>query len=69
MNDLFICKSIDDFKMELALLCSRIQLYYLIQWRIWRHRNKRKVRETRKQLMQLSNIRSEFAVEQSSEQL
>lgn len=30
MDDLFICKSIDNFKIALALLCSRIQLYYLI---------------------------------------
>ena len=58
MDDLFICKSIDNFKIALALLCSRIQLYYLILWRIWHHRNKRKVREAQKQLMQLSNIRS-----------
>lgn len=69
MNDLFLPKSTDSFKIELALLCSRIQLYYLIQWRIWRYRNKQKVREAQKQLMLLSDIRSEFAVQSSREQL
>ena len=60
MNDFFFKNDSDILEIELALLCSRIQLYYLIRWRVWRNRDIRKMDEARRRLMLFSNMRSEF---------
>lgn len=44
---------------ELALLCSNIQLYYLIQWRVWHDRDKQKAREARQRIVQISRMRND----------
>lgn len=60
MNDFFFKNDSDILETELALLCSRIQLYYLIRWRVWRNRDIRKMDEARRRLMLFSDMRSEF---------
>ena len=39
MNDFLSKNDRAILETELALLCSRIQLYYLIRWRVWRNRD------------------------------
>lgn len=60
MNDFSSKNDRAILETELALLCSRIQLYYLIRWRVWRNRDIRKMDEARRRLMLFSDMRREF---------
>ena len=60
MNDFLSINDRAILETELALLCSRIQLYYLIRWRVWRNRDICKMDEARRRLMLFSDMRSEF---------
>ena len=60
MNDFLSKNDRAILETELALLCSRIQLYYLIRWRVWRNRDICKMDEARRRLMLFSDMRSEF---------
>ncbi len=66
MDDSFSRNITDILKIELALLCSRIQLYYLVQWRIWNDRDVQKIQEARKRIMSLFEIRNESRMSQAT---
>ena len=60
MNDFLSKNDRAILETELALLCSRIQLYYLIRWRVWRNRDICKMDEARRRLSML--YRQELAL-------
>lgn len=68
MNDFILEHDIGMAKTALALLCSNIQLYYLIQWRVWHDRDKQKAREARQRIVQISRMRNEYSTQPADAQ-